>query len=637
MRKTLTLMLSLVVILAMVLSACGPAATPTPVPQPTKAPEATKPPAPPTATPVPLPTATPAPKAVDTVVIGMAQEPDTLFAGIGSMMAKTLVLQAIFPGAVTQDDKANWVPILADKVPTLDNGGAKFVGEGADRHLEVTFKYAKPLKWHDGTPVTAKDQVYGWKLFMDPDFPYVDRTFLYKLYDVVAVDDQTWKAIFLSENQALQAAAGTLKGSVNFAAYKADYGPDGMGYDSWKGKGPVVDPLYFTADFAMPEHILGKMKAADMEKSDFAKKPIYDGAYKVKEWKAGQEIVLEAVPDHPLAPKIKNVIFRFVTDASAEIAALQKGELDAATQIGLEVDSAPELDKLAAAGQYKVFYTPGYQWEHIDLNTTAFPFDDVKVRKALAYAIDKKEITDKLYYGKVKAANSWLPDFHWAYDAKAITIYEYSVDKAKALLKEAGWDVTKTPATKTFKDASGKDVTKTLEFKLSTTDRKDRQTLAQLIAAQVKKAGFQMNMEFLYARSFFGTCAAGGPLACRTYQAGMYTWLSSDDPGVMTLYTCKSTPTKENGYSGQNYPGICDKKLDELLTKGETDAEIAIDRTKRKPIYVEAQKIWTDLVPVIPLKANANVTVARVGLKNFSGVPTSSGETWNIHTWELVK
>jgi peptide/nickel transport system substrate-binding protein len=242
---------------------------------------------------------------------------------------------------------------------------------------------------------------------------------------------------------------------------------------------------------------------------------------------------------------------------------------------------------------------------------------------------------DKLYYGKVKVANSWLPDFHWAYDDTAITKYPYDPDKAKALLAEAGWDCKALPCTKKVTEG-GKEVTKKLEFRLSTTDRKDRQALASIIQAQLKLLNIGVSMEFLYGRTLFATCPAGGVLNCRTFDAGMYTWLATDDPGVLTLYTCKSIPTKENDYSGQNTPGICDKKLDELLIKGETDVEIAIDRAKRKPIYIEAQKIWTDLVPVIPLKANANVTVWNTHLKGPSGVPTLSGETYNLFAWEWV-
>ncbi|HEX9077286.1 MAG TPA: hypothetical protein VF932_15975, partial [Anaerolineae bacterium] len=175
-------------------------------------------------------------------------------------------------------------------------------------------------------------------------------------------------------------------------------------------------------------------------------------------------------------------------------------------------------------------------------------------------------------------------------------------------------------------------------FTLITTDRKDRQALAQVLQNQWKKANMGVNLQFLYGRGLFATCTSGtdAPLYCRNYQAAMYTWLSGDDPDQSSLYTCKSIPSKDNGWSGQNYPGVCDKKLDDLLIKGASDAEIAVSQTKRKPIYVDAQKAWLDLLPVLPLKANANVTVWSTHLKNATGVPTQRGETWNMYQWEWV-
>jgi len=591
-----------------------------------------------TATPPP-PTAAPTAKAVgpkDTIVLAMSQEPDILNPHIGSMMARSLVTYPVVGSCVIQDNKAAWVPFLCESVPTLENGQAKFVGDGADKHLEATFKYIAGLKWHDGTPLKASDQVFGWKVYMDPKFPATDRTFSYKIFDIVAVDDRTFTIKFMSENQVLQAVAGTLKGNVDFASFKNDYKDT---YADWKGKGPVVDATFFAIygnqDFAMPEHILSKIKPEDIEKSDFSKKPVGVGPYKLKEWQPAQQITIEAVPDHPLKPKIKTIIFRFITDASAELAALQKGEIEGATQIGLDTDSAPELDKLPK--DYRVDYTPGYQWEHIDLNVTAFPFDDIKVRQALAYATDKKAVVDQLYYGKVKPAYTWLPDFHWAFDPSFAQTYQFDLNKSKDLLKQAGWDCSKNPCQKKFTEG-GKDVTKNLEFTLITTDRKDRQALAQVLQNQWKKVNMGVNLQFLYGRGLFATCTSGtdAPLYCRNYQAGMYTWLSGDDPDTSTLYTCKSIPTKDNGWSGQNYPGICDKNLDADLIKGASDYEIAVSQAKRKPIYIDAQKIWLDLLPVVPIKANANVTVWNTHLKGATGVPTQSGETWNAYKWEWV-
>jgi len=640
-RKTFVVV-SLVVLASMVLTACQPQTivqtvevtkivAGTPVVE-SKTVVVTATPVPPTAVP---PTA--APKAADTVVLALQQEPDTLHPLIGSMMARTIVDSALFPGCMLQNEKAEWIPMGCEQVPTFDNGGAKLVGDGADKHLEVTYKIKKGWRWTDGTPVTSKDMVYTWKLVMDPDFEIADRTSTEKIYDIVAVDDATFVTKFLSNAQAKQAEVGTLKGNVDFAKFKDDYAANAF---SGTG-GAVVDPVYWNAGWIgywLPEHILSKTPAKDQAKSDFAKKPVGDGAYEVKEWKQGQEIdLVKSSKPFPLGDaKITNIVYRFFGETKAVIASLQKGEIDAITSVaGLTPSDAPDLDKIAAAGAFKVWYYNEYSWEHIDINTTKFPLDDIKVRQALSYAIDKKTLIDTLYNGKYAPAElpgACLQSNCWAYTTD-YTKYDFSLDKAKALLKDAGWDCSALPCTKKVGTE-----TKKLEITLMTTDRADRQKLAQVIQAMWKAVNVGVNLQFLYGRGLFATCSAGGPLYCRTYDAAIYTWVGGDDPQFMGLYSCAGIPTKENNWAGQNDPGWCNKDADEALKQSETNADVTVSRDKRKPFIQTFFKAWTTEVPVIPLFVNSVPLAARTGFKNYTCGPTQYAPCgWNAYTWELSK
>jgi peptide/nickel transport system substrate-binding protein len=587
-----------------------------------------------TATPEPTeaPPPTPVPAPADTVVLALQQEPDTLHPLIGSMMARTIVISPFLVGCMTQNEVAEWVNTGCDgDVPTIENGGAVFVGEGADRHLEITHKIRDGWRWTDGTPVTSKDAIYNWKLIMDPEMQVAARDVTEKIFDVVAVDDKTYNVILMSENQAKAAAAGTLTGNVDFAAFQADY--EASGYANQVG--PVVDPVYWAIATAfLPEHVIGDIPAAEQATIDWTTVP-GDGAYYVKEWKQGQELILEK-SDQPFPlgdAKIKTIIFRFFAETAAVIAALQNGEIDAVTGTGgLTVANAPDLDKIEAAGLYKVLYEPGYQWEHIDINTTKFPFDDLKVRQAMYHAIDKQALVDKLYFGKQGTTDLPIPNFSWAY-TENYTKYPYDPEKAKALLAEAGWDCSALPCVKEVDGQQQK-----LEFVLMTTDRADRQALAQVIQQQLKAINMGVNLQFLYGRGLFATQAQGGPLNSRTFQAAIYTWLSDDNATFLGLYNCSGIPSEENGWSGQNYPGFCDARADELLTLSETDPETSLSREKRKPILDEFFKIWTDNVPVIPLFSNTRVYVIRTGFSNWKAGPTSTApDGWNAWEWELVK
>jgi len=612
--------LSIIVCLGLV--ACGPSAPPTPtLPTPTATPLPT-----PTPTPKPPePTPTPSPKAVETIILGVLQEPTTLHPMLGEATARNLVNAAVFAACTRQDDKLEWVPEACESVPTLENGEARFVGDGVDKHLEVTFKLKKGWAWHDGTPVRASDYVFTWKLALDPDLD-TDRSFAEKLFDVVAVDSQTVVYKFMSEKQLAEAAAGKGK----FPGFKLDYAD----LKSAVPSGPVVDPLYFALGSPLPEHILGKVPAKDQAKNDLARKPVGNGAYQLKDWKAGREIVLEANPKFLLgAPKTKTVVIRFIPDANAILAALRRGEIDGATQIDLNVALAPELGQIEKAG-YKVWYVPGLAWERLDINTK-FPLDDVKVRQALAYAIDRQEIIDKLYQGKAEIQETFFPKFHWAY-SDDIAHYAYDVDKAKALLKEGGWNCVKFPCVKTVKQA-GKDVTKKLEFTLVTTDQRDRQLVAQMLQSQMTAAGFGVNLLFLYGSNLFAAATAGGPLVTRTFDVAQYAARTGDAADVNRAYACNSIPSRENNFAGQNYAGWCNPEADPLITSA-LNAEIAVLREKQKPLLARVQKIWTTDVPVIPLYNYPVVHITHPGLKNWKPTPAdSSPVTWNAWQWELFR
>ena len=592
-------------------------------------------------TPTPVPsTAVPAtaePKPVDTVVFGMKQEPDTLHYDLTTMSASFFPLYAIFPRCALQNEKAEWVPMGCEEIPTIENGGAKIVGDGDDRHLEVTYKIRKGWRWTDGTPVTAKDSIYWWKLSMDPAFESQNRSVIEKIYEVTAIDDNTALVKFLSAKQIRDAVAGTLTGTVDFASFKDDYTAN---YTSdWKDF--AVDPVYWTpTNFGwLPAHILESVTAADQAASEYSRKPIGDGAYVIKEWKPGQEIILEK-SDQPFLlgePKIKTIVFRFYGDGAAIKAALQSGEIDAAlgSISGLTEKDGPDLDAIEAQGRYKVEWVPQYNYEHIDLNMTKFPTDDVLVRQAMYYALDRQAMNDTLYYGKKIVTDLPLPKgLAWAYPPdNELTLYNYDPEKAKPLLAQAGWDCSAMPCTKTVDGQP-----KTLEFTLMTTDRLDRMQLAQIIQQMWKQVGIGVNLQFLYGRGLFANCSTGGPLYCRTFDAAMYAFSSDDSSTFYPVYSCGAIPSEKNNFSGQNSPGWCNEAANLALNDSENNPENALSREKRIPYLTTFFKAMTNDVPVLFLFGATWAYPHLVNWTNFKAGPTQfSLPTWNPWEWEVAK
>jgi len=125
----------------------------------------------------------------------------------------------------------------------------------------------------------------------------------------------------------------------------------------------------------------------------------------------------------------------------------------------------------------------------------------VRVRQALYYAIDKQALVDRLYYGKQIPTDLPIPPgLSWAYSDNYVH-YPFDLEKAKALLAEAGWDCSAYPCT----NADGAK----LEFTLMTTDRQDRQLLAQVIQSMWRQLNIGVNLQFLYGRGLFQACEAG--------------------------------------------------------------------------------------------------------------------------------
>lgn len=532
-------------------------------------------------------------------MVGMAQEPDTLLAPISSMYVASIVLAALNDGLTVRDNENKYQPRLAEQTPSLENGLAKITktADGKDQ-LTVTWKLRANAKFTNGDPVTAEDIRYSWEFNQNKDIPIVGRVTGSRYQDVKVVDQRTAEVIY---------------------------------------KPGELDPLYYSYCCTIfSKKVYSAIDPKKIKDDPIVRKPVYAGAYTVKEWQPGASITLEANKDYYLgAPKTKTIIFKIIADTNTMLAQARAGQVDVITEDALGLDQTPELDKLEAETDMKPIYTPSATWEHIDLNlrdpkdlTKPHPIlGDLKVRQAIAHAVDKEKITKQILYGKTKPLSTFIFPPSWAAAADAdITVYKFDQAKAKSLLDEAGWKV----GADGVREKGGAK----LELKLQTTSgNKMREQTTQVMAADLKAVGFKINLDLLPAAKYFAT-RGEGPLSSGTFDLGLYAWVGGEDPsGNRTLYGCEeiAIPTKANNFSGQNYPGWCNQEASKLLI----DASNKLTQAERKPLYVQAQKIWTSELPVLPLYQRLNQTVVKKALSPFSPAPTNTPPTWNAHLWQL--
>ena len=561
------------------------------------------------------------------LVFGQRSEPDTLHPLLGSMMGKDIINSALFAVCTRLTPGGTWIPEMCTDVPTLENGGARWVGSGADLHLEVTFKLRKDWKWHDGQPVTAADYMFTWKLALDTGLDsgigimVPQRNAWELVQNVSAFDTQTVVIQYHSESSLKAAAAG----QGQFSGLEADYQKLKEIFPS----GPAASPFYFSLGSPLPEHILGSIPAKAQSDNAYGHQPVGNGAYRFIEWIPGSEVVLGANLDFPLgAPHFQSLTIRFYLSKDEMMADLQKKLLDGITQDAyFNEANVSELDALQKEG-YRLVLNPLASLEHVDMNVTRFPFDDIRVRRALADATDKQALVDEMQAGKGTVQDGPLPVFSWAYSETSLARYPYSIDAARALLAEAGWDCS-APVCKKGDQ--------TLSFTLSTTDRPDRKQLANLLKGMWEKAGFSIDLQLIPGQGLYAAGNSPGPLAGGTFQAALYTWMySEENQDMASWYSCAVIPGPQNNYNGLNFPRWCSAGAEKQIESASHSAELMADTAKLRSALADIQAIWTQDVPVLPLYNGFTPTVIRSDLSVYALVPGMvTLDFWNAWEWNL--
>ena len=595
----------------------APAAEPTGTlaSEPDRAPS---PPTTPTTAPRPTPvaTATPTPSRPKVVRIGMSREPDTIGGYPGGTYASALVQNLLFNVLVGVDDRMQPYADLAESIPTLDNGGARWVGEGANRQLQTTFKLRKGVTWSDGKPLTSRDVRFTWELMMNPSSGA--NTDLEVKYEKVETPDATTVVFtMMSESSARKAYARDRDTYADFGSQV----------------GPVIDPLYvfgISGSWIYPEHVVGPLvddqprtspKVADLFRSGkLAREPVGTGPYTLREWIPGSSLTFDARSDYfKGAPRIQTIVFTFAPSAQALVDQLRAGQLDVVTQDALDVSAAPALDGLP---NVRAYYVRGAAWEHLDLNLDDPILKDGKVRKALYHGIDRDELVGAALYNKSAPIKSVVMDWSWAYNPD-VPDYAYDPDRAIQLLEAAGW--------REGPDGIRVKGNVRLALKYVSTDWSVRTKVSALLKAQLRKIGVDLSIEHVPSKSLLQPQT--GRLALRAFQLGEYAWVSSYDPGADARYFfgSASIPSKENRYRGGNYPGYRSATADRLLAEGLA----TLDRQERTRIYRELQEVIMSDLPTLPLFYLPNVCAASDRLVNFRPGIAAIGETWNAHEWDF--
>lgn len=494
----------------------------------------------------------------NTITVGFLADAKRLLPLLASDSASAEISGYIHNGLTKYDKDIKIVGDLAESWEISDNG------------LQITFFLRKGVKWHDGVEFTSDDVIFTYQSVINPNVPTPYSSIYGPVKDIKAVDKYTIRVM-----------------------YKEPYAP---ALESW-GMGII------------PKHALN---VKDLTSPEVNRNPIGTGPYKLKEWATGQKIVLEAFDEYfEGRPNIDKFIARIIPDTSTMFLELKFGGIDF-------MSITPPQYKLQAQTDFfqkyfQKFRYPSFGYTYLGYNLLNPIFSDKTVRKAISYAINKKEIIAGVLMGYGVPCTGPFPPESWAYNTN-VKDYEYNPQKALKLFSDAGWEKNRNG----LLEKNGTVFSFTV---LVNQGNQARLMAAQIIKEQLKKVGIEMNIKVLEWQAMLHEF-----IDKKRFEAVIMGWALSRDPDIYDIW--HSSKTKEGEF---NFISYNNEEVDKLLIQGRQTFDI----DKRKKIYHRIHEILAEEQPVTFLYVPDALPLLH---KRFKGVEKAPIGIWYdfIH-WNVPK
>jgi peptide/nickel transport system substrate-binding protein len=468
--------------------------------------------------------------------------------------ASERVSTLIFNRLVKKDEKFDYVGDLASDIKRSDDG------------LTFTLTLRDGVKFHDGRPFSSADAKYTLDLLLSSSFAksasFFEGTGANKQSYIKSVDAPDPKTLIVTLNKPW---VGLLSNLVAIPIIAKD------SYESQKTH------------------------------------PMGTGPFKFVNYDNTQQVVdLEAFPEYwEGAAKLPMVRVRVIPDMNAMQAELQSGRVDIAPMpTSLQPDAVKRLEGDPNL-QVKVFN--GSNVLLLTINTASAPLDNVKVRQAIAYAIDRQTIINTLVAGYGKVAHSIIPEESWSYSTGQT--YSYDPAMAKRMLDEAG-----------FRDPDGDGprmrFDKPVRYGVSGSSIAGR-NYAVVIQNQLQAVGIPVEIQTYEGNTLFDEMRRGN------FQIGYSQWVGGNQDPIFykDLFATSEIPTETK--ISRNRSRYSNPELDKLVE----EAVNTFDRQKARELYVRIQEIVSRDVPVFPLWYQSNIVIAR---KNVGNIQVNASGDWGF-------
>lgn len=461
----------------------------------------------------------------------------------------------------------------------------------------VTCRWNPALRWSDGITVTASDSLFAYEVARhSSDHPHLaSRLQMIHHYEVV---DTHTSRLYLKPG--LFQLPNSQEVFVDFSALH-----------------PCWTPL--------PRHILGQggtiPSFSQIQSSAYGWMPTGYGPYLV-ERRDHHGITLKRNPFFPQVERWpRDVSFVFVPNASQLREMVVEGSVDVAEIERYEPDLFPTLATAEAGGKVIVQYHPSPIWEHVAMNLDMHLFQDIRVRRAIAYGTNRERMTETLLHGAVAPLASWIVPEHWAAaNPDHLTRYPYQPEQSRQLLDEAG---VRDADGDGFRELSnGTPLTITL---ITPRDSPLRDRIAAMFQNDMAAIGLRIAIVRLPSQEFY---SPDGPLFRRKFELALFAWMATPDPGGVALWSCRAVPSEVNHWTGNNLPGWCFREADRAIRTAAT----AWNYQERLQAYLRQQQLFTQELPALPLFQRVVITIHHPNLRGIQPDPTAP-LTWNIAAW----
>ncbi len=508
--------------------------------------------------------------------IAIQREPNTLNPILSAFTTEGLLNRLSFDTLLSVDGSGKHVvPILATDVPTPENGGISRDG------LTITYHLHAGVKWQDGFPFTSKDVKFSWQAVMNDNNNVNERVGYEDVASVDTPNDTT--VVFHLKHE--------------FA--------------------PFINTVFAESDnpiCIIPQHLLGKYK--NINQVPFNQAPVGTGPFKVAQWVRGDHITLVANDNYFRGkPKLRRILVREIPDENTSLNALRAHDID------WIFEASPELYKqLKDMAGIKVLLVQQPQTLPLGMNLSRPVLSDLRVRRAIAYAVDKQALVDKNTGGSAVVAWSDQPPYAWAYEPNVMK-YPPDLARAKALLAQAGW----TPGPGGIVHKDGKPLTLQISYNV---ENATRRAVAVQVQSMLAAIGIDAQIKAYPANLFFGTYGQGGVMTGGKFDLAVFGWIAGYDPDDHSLFECDDIPRPSHP-DGVNYFRYCTPEMD----AAQRAALGTYDQAARKKAYSRIQQLIANDLPVDEIWFPRMAQPINPDFKGFD--PNPVNEAWDAYQWEI--